>query len=86
MGRRFAGILALTGTTVVLLQGVRRGGSFDSIVLSAACWTAALAAAGWLIGVIANQTVDEAVKTRLESELAAATAANEPAAAVEPSN
>lgn len=72
MGRSYAGILAFTGMTVALLQALREGQTFDGAVTTAAAWTAVFAGAGWVIGTIAGQTVEQAVLTRLESELQSA--------------
>ena len=70
MARRFAGILAATAMTVALLQAARHGSSFDWVVTTGAAWTIFFGVVGWVIGLIASQTVDASVQARLEKELA----------------
>ena len=80
MGRTFAGILAMVGTTVVLIEAIRYGADLDSAMIAVIGWSMALAAGGWLIGVLAQQTVDESVKSTLEAELAAVNRTDAPPA------
>lgn len=72
MARRYAVILALIGMTIVLLRACRTGAGLEAAIASALYWTAILGAIGFLIGGIAAATVDEAVRQRMEQELAAA--------------
>ena len=79
MGRKYAGILSLSATSVALVQAMRGGASLESAMLAVIGWSIAAAAAGWLIGAIAEATVEESARVRLEDELKAVT--EEPLAA-----
>ncbi|MDC0936492.1 hypothetical protein OAS39_09400 [Pirellulales bacterium] len=71
MGRKFAGILTLIVTSVVLVQAIRDGAQLESAMIAVIAWSIGSAAAGWLIGAIAESTVEESARTTLEAELAA---------------
>lgn len=72
MGRSYAGILGLTAFTTSVMRGAIAGHSPDAALLTATIFLFAFAAAGWIIGTIAESTVDQAVRTRFETELKAA--------------
>lgn len=71
MAIRYAGIMALIGMSTVLLRALRAGSVFESTTPIALGWLAAFGGAGWLIGMIAESTVAESVRNRLEQELSA---------------
>ena len=89
MARHYAGIMGLIGLTVVMLRAVKNGGSLETAVVQGGGWMALFAIIGGVVGAVAQTTVDEAFRLRMEKELAdmaAARAAAEqadPAAAVE---
>ncbi len=69
MARTFAGILALIGMQVVFLRAIKNGAGVDGTVLQALAAMALLAAVGFVVGSIAQMTVDDAVRTRIQAEL-----------------
>lgn len=71
MARTYAAILALVGMLVVLLRAMKDGAGFDGTILNALAWMALLGAVGSIVGAIAQQTVDESVREKIEAELAA---------------
>ena len=70
MARSYSAVMALVGMVVVLLRGMKNGAGFDDTVMSGIIWMIILGAIGWVVGVIALQTVDESVRTKIEAELA----------------
>ena len=62
--------MALIGMLVVLLRGMKEGADFDGTIAAGLCWMVLLGALGLIVGVIAAQTVDESVRTKIEAELA----------------
>lgn len=71
MGRTFAGILGLTAFVTVLVRGLIDGHPYPTLLLA----TVALfvfAAMGWVIGKIAETTVEGSVRAAFEAQLAAA--------------
>ncbi len=71
VARTYAAILALMGMLVILFRAMKDGAGFEGTILSALAWMALLAAIGSIVGWIAQQTVDESVRVRIEAELAA---------------
>ena len=63
--------MGLLGMVIVLLRAVKNGSGLESTIPQAVFWTLMLSIAGAIIGTIAERTVDESVRTKLESELAA---------------
>lgn len=57
------------GMAVTLLRGAKEGAGVEATLLTAVLAMAALAAVGAVIGAIAQTTVDESVKQRLEKEI-----------------
>lgn len=74
MARSYSAVMALIGMVVVLLRGLKDGAGFDETVVAGICWMVVLGAIGLVVGVIAAQTVDESVRTKIEAELASMTA------------
>lgn len=70
MARTYAGILGLVGMSTVLLRALKSG-SAGGAAGAALAWLAILAAVGWFVGAIAETTIVESVRRRLEDELAA---------------
>ncbi len=71
MARQYAAIMAALGMTTVLFRALSNGGGFESAIVSALVWMAALGAVGYVAASIARATVDESVRQRIEAELAA---------------
>lgn len=72
MGRSFAGILGLVAFSTSVLRAAIAGHSPDSALLTATILLFAFTAGGWVLGSIAESTVEHAVRTRFEAELKAA--------------
>lgn len=70
MARTYAGILGYLGMTVTLLRGVIDGAGLEGTLLRGIAAMAAMALVGAVVGAIAQQTVDESVRTKLEQQLA----------------
>lgn len=71
MARTYAAIMALVGMQVVLFRAMKNGAGFDGTILDALAWMALLGIVGLVIGTIAQQTVDDSVRVKIEAELAA---------------
>ena len=71
VARKFAAIMAQIGMLVVMLRALRSGDSLDSAVTSALAWMILLGAVGGIVGVIAESTISESVRQRLQRELQA---------------
>lgn len=69
VARTYAGILALVGMQVVFCRAIKNGAGFEGTVLQALATMVFLGAVGFVLGTIAQLTVDDAVKIRLQSEL-----------------
>jgi len=57
--------------STVWLQALRGGSPVASAAGTAMLWLAVLGAVGWLVGSVADATIVESVRRRLEDELAA---------------
>ncbi|QEG33069.1 hypothetical protein [Bythopirellula goksoeyrii] len=69
MARTYAGILALLGLIVVLLRAIKDGAGVDGTLLQSVAMMALLAVVGTVVGAIAQTTVDESTRTRVQAEL-----------------
>lgn len=76
MARAYAGFLGSLGMTVALARGAVHGAGFEGTVLQAVIAMAALAAVGAVVGSIATSTVDEAIRSKLQQQLADANEAS----------
>lgn len=72
MARKYAVLMALVGLLLVLMRALKNGGGFESTIVTALSWMAALGLIGLMVGSIAQTTIDDAVRQRMEQELAAA--------------
>jgi len=70
VARSYSAIMALIGLLVVLLRGMKNGAGFEGTIATGLSWMVLLGALGLVVGVIAAQTVDESVRTKIEAELA----------------
>lgn len=77
MARTFAAVMALIGMQVSLLRAMKDGAGFEGTIPIALAWMALLGAVGMIVGTIAQYTVDESVRTKIEAEFAAASSKNE---------
>ena len=71
MARQFAAIMSSLGMTLVLLRALRNGGGFESAIVSALFWMVTLGIVGYMTATIARGVIDEAVRQKMEHELAA---------------
>jgi hypothetical protein len=63
--------LGLIAFTTVIARGVLGGSEPESTMLTATICMAALASAGYVVGRIAEQTIEESVRGKLATRLAA---------------
>ena len=70
MARTYAGIMALIGLLVVLLRALKDGAGFDGTIINGLVWMTVLGFIGMIVGSIAQDTVQESVRKRIEGELA----------------
>jgi len=77
VARTFAAIMALIGMQVILLRAMKDGAGFEGTIPTALAWMALLGAIGMIVGTIAQATVDESVRTKIEAEFAAISSENE---------
>ena len=75
MARRYAVIMGLVGLTVVLLRAAKNGGGFEAAVGIGLAWMFLFAFIGGIVGSLAQTTVDESTRLRLQRELAELAAA-----------
>ena len=78
MARTYAGILAHVGMLVVLFRALKEGAGFDKTMLQAVIAMGIMAAVGLVIGAIAQATIDESVRKRMQTELDALEAGERP--------
>jgi hypothetical protein len=81
MARRYAAVLGLLGFALTLLRGIAAGGAWDSTIGQAVLMLAMFTVLGGLAGLAAERIVDDAIRSRLSTELnsrnaAASTQAN----------
>ena len=67
MGRAYAGILGLLAFGTVIARNLVDGGSVESAMIYASLALFAFAALGFVIGVLAERIVVEAITTRLRT-------------------
>ena len=70
MGRIYAGILGPLAMTVVIGRGLVGSGGVIGTLTAATISLAAFAVLGAILGHLAQNTIDESVRTRLEQQLA----------------
>jgi hypothetical protein len=73
LARTYAGILAHVGMLIVLFRALKDGAGFDGTILQAVAAMALLAAVGMIVGSIAEATIDESVRKRMQAEIDALT-------------
>jgi len=71
MGRAYAGVLGYLAAVLTLARGVWSGGGLEATLLTMFAVMPLFAAIGFVVGTIAQTTVDQAMREKLEVELAA---------------
>ena len=69
MGRAYAGILGPLAMAVVICRGVIGSGGVQSTLSLATIYLAIFSVVGALIGTIAQSTIDESVRAKLQQQL-----------------
>jgi len=69
MGRVYAGILGPLAMAVVICRGLLGSGGVESTITSAITYLAIFSVVGAIIGQIAQSTVDESVRAKLQEQL-----------------
>jgi hypothetical protein len=69
MGRAYAGILGPLAMAVVICRGVVGSGGVQSTLSLATVYLAIFSIVGALIGTIAQSTIDESVRAKLQQQL-----------------
>lgn len=72
MGRAYAGVLGYLAATLVLARGIVTGAGLETTLLTSLMAMSLFAAIGLVVGIIAQTTIDQAVRERLEAELSTA--------------
>ncbi|MEX0936773.1 MAG: hypothetical protein WDZ59_02855 [Pirellulales bacterium] len=62
MGRNYAGIMGALAWVVVVVRGIKDGGSAQSVMTAATVSVIAFAALGWIVGSMAQWIVDQSVR------------------------
>jgi hypothetical protein len=75
LARQYAGIMASLGMTIVIMRSLRSGNAFEATVVSALFWMITLGFVGFIAASVAQNTIDESVRQRMEEELNAQHAA-----------
>ena len=75
MGRIYAGILGPLAMAIVLCRGLKDSGGVEGTLTLAIARLAAFAVVGSVLGQIAQATVDESVRLKIEQQLAPRAAA-----------
>jgi hypothetical protein len=70
MGRVYAGILGPLAMAVVIFRGLLGSGGVESTLTQAILFLVVFALVGAFLGHVAQATVDESVRAKLESQLA----------------
>ena len=69
MARLYAAIMALVSLNVVLLRALKNHAGVEGTIAQALAWMGLLGAVGYLVGTIAQSTVDNSVLKVVEDEL-----------------
>jgi hypothetical protein len=78
MGRLYAGIMGFLAMAVVLCRGVKDSAGVEGSLTMATLSMIAFAVVGSVLGHIAQTTVDESVRLKIERELAVAASSEAP--------
>lgn len=69
MGRDYAGVLGPVAFATVVARGVIAGGGVEPTIKSACLCLFTFAAAGWILGTLADRVVLQAIEARFNAEL-----------------
>lgn len=69
MGRAYAGVLGYLAAAVTFTRGVIASGGIEGTMLSAIAALVIFAIIGFVLGTIAQVTVDQSVRQQLESQV-----------------
>ncbi|MBX3426536.1 MAG: hypothetical protein KF688_12715 [Pirellulales bacterium] len=69
MARRYAVIMGLVSLTVVLLRAFKNGGSLETAVFAGLSWMAIFAVLGGIVGTLAQTTIEDSIRVRIEADL-----------------
>ena len=69
MGQTYAAILGSLAMITVIVRGLMHNGGVESTFLNATTSLIAFAIIGWVVGSIAETTVDEAVRSKMQVQL-----------------
>jgi hypothetical protein len=70
MARKYAGILALVGMSVVLIRSLKNGATVESAVMASLGGMLVLGLVGMIVGAVAQATIEESVRSQIERDLA----------------
>jgi hypothetical protein len=76
MGRIYAGILGPLAMVVIICRGIKDSAGLEGTLTWAIVALAVYAAIGSVLGQIAQATIDESVRYKIEQQLAASAAKN----------
>jgi hypothetical protein len=76
MGRRYAAVLGLLSFTAMLVRGIAGGGAWESTLGQAIAVLLAFTILGGIAGWLAERIIDDAIRSRLNTEFAARPAAS----------
>ena len=76
MGRMYAGVLGPLAMAVVIVRGWLGAGGAEGTLSLATLYLVLFSVVGALIGQIAQSTIDESVRTKLEQQLSHQTESN----------
>jgi hypothetical protein len=71
--RTYAAVMALLAMLVVLLRAMKNHAGFEGTITTALVWMILFGMIGFVVGTIAQATIDQSVLQAVEAELAAAT-------------
>ncbi len=77
MGRAYAGVLGYLASALTLVRGAVAGSGLEGTVMMAVAAMAIFALIGFVIGTIAETTVDHAIREKLETQLVGGTPPDE---------
>ena len=72
MGRAYAGVLGYLAAALTLVRGFMASGGVEGTLMTAIAALVLFAMIGFVLGSIAQATVDQSVRQRLENSLAQA--------------
>ena len=69
MARTYAAIMALVAMLVVLLRALKNHAGFEETILTSLAWMSVMGAVGLVLGMLAQNTVDQSVLKLVQAEL-----------------